>query len=344
MRDSNTERIGIYKSGFIFTKEIKWIFREQPIVDIGIDALIEQSINGNPTGQFIASQIKTGEGNFHISENHLTHYVSKIHYNYWLNFNFPVILIGHLPENDKTYWENITKKNLQKTKKHWKIIISKKKELGVNSIDELTSIIEGSEPNNFLKDIENGLVTDLELQKIIEESESSTFFREATSNIVMLITHLGEKTTENNNLIDDFGKQGLTKLDKRVLKNIKKYAEFMNSITLKLNKEIDDFAYHYARAIYAYEKATLMNFHITKNYKKLNDTSDSLKPLIPAIESAINGLKIMRNSVSNLPNKYSHLKKAKISFIDTTNQIINEFNIAVTATKKLIENISRISG
>ncbi|WP_052143749.1 DUF4365 domain-containing protein [Wocania ichthyoenteri] len=343
MRDSNTERIGIYKTGFIFTKEVKWIFREQPIVDVGIDALIEQSTNGNPTGQFIAAQIKTGEGNFHISENHLTHYVSKIHYNYWLNFNVPVILVGHLPDDDKTYWENITKTTLQKTKTQWKISVSKKKELDVKSIDELTNIIEGAEPNNFLTDIENGSITDLELQKIVEESESSKFFREATSNIVELVTLLGKKTTENNNVIDNYGKQGLTEFDKRVLRTVKKYAEFMNSITLKLNKEIDDFSFHYARGIYAYEKATLMSFHITKNYKKLNDTSDSLRPIIPAMENAINGVKVMRNSVSNLPIKYSHLKKAKIKFTDTTNQIIDEFKIAISVTNKLIENIEKIS-
>ena len=65
MRDSNTERIGVFTTGLIFTKKLKWVFREQPIVDVGIDALVEEVKESNPTGKFIAVQIKTGSGNFH---------------------------------------------------------------------------------------------------------------------------------------------------------------------------------------------------------------------------------------------------------------------------------------
>jgi len=117
MRDSNTERIGVYASALIFTKDIKWVFREQTIVDVGIDALIEQSIDGDPTGQFIAAQIKSGLGNFHESTDYLTYYVSNIHYNYWLNFNLPIILIAHLPNTEETIWEVINEINLQSTDK-----------------------------------------------------------------------------------------------------------------------------------------------------------------------------------------------------------------------------------
>lgn len=342
MRDSNTERIGIYKTALIFTEEIKWVFREQPIVDVGIDALIEQSIDGNPTGQFIAAQIKTGEGNFYIKENYLTYYVSNIHYNYWLNFNVPVILVGYIPDDKKTYWENITEKNLQKTEKQWKIIISKTKELGENSIKELNSIIDGNESNNFLIELGNGSISNVELQKIIEELESSKFFREATSNIVALITLLGEKTTENKIKIDQYAVKGATEFDKRVLSTLKKYAEMIDYISSKLNDEIDVFSFHYARGIYAYEKATLMNFCITKNDNKLTETCENLKPIILSISSAIEGLATMQNSISNLPSKYAHLKKARSRFTKTTTQIITEFEVAKTITSNLIASIEKM--
>ena len=116
-RYSNTERLGVIETDRIVTKYLGWIFREQPIVDVGIDALLEQSEEGNPKGRFLAAQIKTGKGNFYVSDKRLTYYVSHIHYNYWLNLEIPIILIAHIPESDKTYWQVISEetfKNLRK--------------------------------------------------------------------------------------------------------------------------------------------------------------------------------------------------------------------------------------
>ncbi len=63
MRYNKTERLGVIETDRIVTKEIDWIFREQPIVDVGLDAIIEQSEDGNPTGKFLAVQIKSEYGN-----------------------------------------------------------------------------------------------------------------------------------------------------------------------------------------------------------------------------------------------------------------------------------------
>ena len=68
MRYARTERLGVIETDRIITKEIGWIFRERPIVDVGLDAIIEQSEDGNPKGKFLAVQIKTGKGNFQVSE------------------------------------------------------------------------------------------------------------------------------------------------------------------------------------------------------------------------------------------------------------------------------------
>ncbi len=83
-RYSPTETIGVHAVGYIVAKELGWIFREQPIVDVGVDAIIEQCEDGNPTGRFIAVQIKSGAGNFYISKNknRITYDASHIHYNY----------------------------------------------------------------------------------------------------------------------------------------------------------------------------------------------------------------------------------------------------------------------
>jgi hypothetical protein len=37
MRYNQTERLGVVETDLIVTKKLRWIFREQPIVDVGID-------------------------------------------------------------------------------------------------------------------------------------------------------------------------------------------------------------------------------------------------------------------------------------------------------------------
>lgn len=58
-RFSPTEQIGVTAVGHIVFKELKWIFREQPICDMGIDAQIEL-VDERPTGKLIGVQIKAG--------------------------------------------------------------------------------------------------------------------------------------------------------------------------------------------------------------------------------------------------------------------------------------------
>ena len=148
-RYSNTERLGVVETDRIVTKYLGWIFREQPIVDVGLDAIIEQSEDGNPMGRFIAIQIKSGKDNFHDSEKYLTHYVSHIHYNYWLNLEIPIILVAHLPETEKTYWQNICEKNFKKTRKRWKIEIPKSQEFNEKSKNGLIEILSNNGRQEF---------------------------------------------------------------------------------------------------------------------------------------------------------------------------------------------------
>src|SRR5690606_38179375 len=56
-------------------------------------------------------------------------YVSDIHYHYWLNFEMPIFLIAHIPNNNQTYWLEINKQNFTRTKKRWKLIIPFKNRL-----------------------------------------------------------------------------------------------------------------------------------------------------------------------------------------------------------------------
>jgi hypothetical protein len=70
-----TERIGVNAVERIALEQLKWIFRERPIADFGIDAEIEEVRNGKPTGQLTVIQIKTGASYFR-GKGHTVHSMS----------------------------------------------------------------------------------------------------------------------------------------------------------------------------------------------------------------------------------------------------------------------------
>ncbi|ALJ03842.1 hypothetical protein APS56_01160 [Pseudalgibacter alginicilyticus] len=344
MRDINTERIGVYATALLITKELDWIFREQPIVDVGIDALIEQKLNGEPTGKFISAQIKTGKGNFHDSKNSLTLYVTKIHYNYWLNSNLPVIIIAHLPETDKTTWEIANEETFKKTPTQWKILIPKSKNLNENSIDELNKIISGNKQTDFELQVQNGELSQSEIDQIVEDAGLFSECIKSLNTISDLISKLGEETKNQRIKIDKFVDQGLSEFDKRVKKSVKVYSESMNSITYKLNAEIEEFAYYFAKVFSAQEKVSIIVYHIEQDYATLQDLLDSLINLKPNMRESIESMKFLRNSVSGLPKNNAHLKKARLKFLEVSNQIIKEFKLAKNINNSFIETLNEKLG
>ena len=339
MRDSNTERIGVYATALLVTKELDWIFREQPIVDVGIDALIEQKINGEPTGKFISVQIKTGGGNFHNSENSLTLYVTKIHYNYWLNSNLPVIIVAHLPDINKTTWEIANEETFKKTPTQWKIQIPKTKELNEKSIIELNNIISGNNQTDFELQVKNEELSQSEIDKIVQNAGLFVECIKNLTNIADLIEKLGEHTTKQRKKIDKFVSRDLTETDKEVKRSFKIYSESMNSITYKLNHEIEDFAYYFAKGFRAQEKISIIVYYVEQDYKVLQEILDSLIKLKPNIRESIESMKYLRNSVSEVPKNYSHLKKARFKFLEVSNQIITEFKLAEKINDSFIKTL-----
>lgn len=74
--------------------------------DVGIDALIELVKNERPTGNFIASQIKSGSSYFDKKANFCKIPIGD-HRDYWSNHSLPVYGIVYIPEFDSAYWINI---------------------------------------------------------------------------------------------------------------------------------------------------------------------------------------------------------------------------------------------
>ncbi|MBV4489778.1 DUF4365 domain-containing protein [Pseudomonas oryzicola] len=150
-RYSETERIGVSAIELIAARELKWIFREQMIADMGIDAHLELVEDGHPSGKLIGLQIKTGPGNFTVKDDCLVYYGSIEHREYWLNHSLPVIIIAHLPETGETCWAHVSEENVELTPKAWKIEISRKNIFGEAKRRSLSQIFEGSESQQKLR-------------------------------------------------------------------------------------------------------------------------------------------------------------------------------------------------
>ena len=81
-------------------------------------------------------------GNFYKADKKLTYTASKVHYNYWLAVNIPVIMVAYLPESGKTYWQEISSNKFRKARRKWKLDIPLKQVLNSKSENKLSELLE----------------------------------------------------------------------------------------------------------------------------------------------------------------------------------------------------------
>ena len=183
-RYTKTERLGVNAVESIVLKDLDSIFREQLVMDMGIDAQIELSEGGSPSGKLIGVQIKTGASHFNETDDHFIYYGDLTHLDYWLGHSLPVILVGHLPGARLTIWSQVRSDNITRTKKGWKIEIPKGKILDSSSLPELRSIAEGppsqqrfrrlSLDEPLMRHIQEGGKVSLELEDWVNKSLGRT--------------------------------------------------------------------------------------------------------------------------------------------------------------------------
>ena len=112
---NSTERIGIYHCAEIAERN-KWMFREQPIDDVGIDAHMEFIDNMNPK-QLIALQIKSGSSWFKEKRGNSIIFrgINERQYNYWTMNSLPCIVVLYNPEDDTCIWQKLTTETIERT-------------------------------------------------------------------------------------------------------------------------------------------------------------------------------------------------------------------------------------
>lgn len=182
-RYNKVERVGINAVEQIVAKELEWIWREQMIADMGIDAHIEL-VDGDPTGRLIAVQVKTGLGNFTESKDALVYYGDLVHLDYWTGHSLPVILVAHLPDTGQTLWAAVNEETVKRTNRGWKITIPKENVFGSASKEEIARFFDGTPAQQrlrklaidepLMRHIKNGGKVTLELEEWINKSLGRT--------------------------------------------------------------------------------------------------------------------------------------------------------------------------
>ena len=87
---SSMERIGVNHCGEMAERN-NWMFREQPVNDIGIDAHMEYVETCGKPKQLLALQIKSGESWFRVEKDGCIIFrdINERQYNYWTTNSLP---------------------------------------------------------------------------------------------------------------------------------------------------------------------------------------------------------------------------------------------------------------
>lgn len=113
---NSKERIGVHHCAEIAERN-NWLFREQPIDDIGIDAHMEWVEMNGISRQLLAVQIKSGESWFREQKDgHIIFRgINERQYNYWTMNSLPCIVVLFNPADNMCIWQKLTSKTIERT-------------------------------------------------------------------------------------------------------------------------------------------------------------------------------------------------------------------------------------
>ena len=113
---NSTERAGVYHIGEIAARN-QWMFREQPIDDIGIDAHMELTEPSGEPKQLLALQIKSGASWFKEKKDDYVIFrgIKERQYNYWTKNSLPCIVVLYNPNDHMCIWQKLTAETIERT-------------------------------------------------------------------------------------------------------------------------------------------------------------------------------------------------------------------------------------
>ena len=113
---NSTERIGMYHCAQIAECN-KWMFREQPINDVGIDAHMEFTDSSGKSKQLLGLQIKSGTSWFKEKKDNCIVFrdINERQYNYWTMNPLPCIVVLYNPDDGMCIWQKLTTETIERT-------------------------------------------------------------------------------------------------------------------------------------------------------------------------------------------------------------------------------------
>lgn len=121
---SLTDREGIAVVERIVTRDLRWFFREQSVVDQGIDAHVEVANSGHGTGRLMALQIKSGPSHFrHRVAEGWTFYYTERERTLWHGHALPVVVVLVDLATDTAYWQRISPATERRTRKRYAVTV-----------------------------------------------------------------------------------------------------------------------------------------------------------------------------------------------------------------------------
>lgn len=133
---------GVHIVGKIVTRDLGWIFRDQPVADYGIDAHIEVVDEaGQPTGRLLALQIKAGGSYWQAnSVRHWSFWSGNLrHLSYWLEHSLPVLLVIVDEKTETAYWREVAEP-IERSGHGWSTEISDENILDASARDTLAAL------------------------------------------------------------------------------------------------------------------------------------------------------------------------------------------------------------
>jgi hypothetical protein len=339
-RYTPTNDIGVAILKRCIPKELGWICREVAQPDVGIDATIEQVIDGNPTAKYISVQLKTGEGNIHIDRNgNFIYYIDKTHYDYWLSSSIPVILAYCNPEDETIYWELLKKRNIKRTKGegNYKITISNTHLLNKDSLDEFNVIIDTYQTEFELPDMDEDDVCDIEYWNELLENCAETI-----SNSRQVLDQLDVKYKRHIAQMAQFvelHKDGVDKkiVDKHIAKHAKSFKVAIDTCKMQFKSQIPIIAETHIEAIRLAEHAMTGGYHMpieisTLLQEELNKETETIRGVKEKLTLAI-------ERFENSSSPTIDLRRAESSFAQVLKDYSSELESIVYWIGKLLKTL-----
>lgn len=113
---NSTERIGVSHCMEIAERN-NWMFRDQPVNDVGIDAHMEFVESSGKPKQLLGLQIKSGTSWFKEKKDGYIFFrdINDRQYNYWTMNSLPCILVLYNPEDNTCIWQKLTAETIERT-------------------------------------------------------------------------------------------------------------------------------------------------------------------------------------------------------------------------------------